>query len=71
MPQGYICERVNLSDWEGEEGIGSNIFGSCWSECSNLLTLAEVAHLPGVAEQTVFLKGEAAAVKRTQSVPFA
>ena len=57
MPQGFICERVNLSDWEGEEGIGSNIFGSCWSECSNLLTLAEVAHLPGVAEQTVFLEG--------------
>lgn len=57
MPQGFICERVNLSDWEGEEGIGSNIFGSCWSECSNLLTLAEVVDLPGVAEGVRFVKG--------------
>lgn len=56
MPQGYICERVNLSDWEGEEGVGSNIFGSCWCECSNLLTLAEVADLPGVADGTEFIR---------------
>jgi len=56
MPQGYICERVNMSDWEGEEGVGGNIFGSCWCECSNLLTLAEVVHLPGVADHAEFIK---------------
>lgn len=56
MPQGYICERVNMSDWEGEDGVGSNIFGSCWCECSNLLTLAEIVRLPGVADHTEFIE---------------
>lgn len=54
-PQGYICERVNMSDWEGTEGVGSNIFGSCWCETSNLLTLAEVVNLPGVADHVEFI----------------
>lgn len=45
MPQGFINERVNMSDWEGEEHIGGVFHGSCWSETSNLLTLAEVIPL--------------------------
>lgn len=42
---GIICERVNLSDWEGEKGVGGVFDGSCWCETSNLLVLAEVLPL--------------------------
>lgn len=42
---GVICERVNMSDWEGEKKVGGVFNGSCWSETSNLLMLAEVAEL--------------------------
>lgn len=47
-PQGFINERVNLSDWEGDSCIGGVFHGSCWSETSNLLTLAEV--IPFITE---------------------
>lgn len=43
LPQGFICERVNLSDWESARCIGGVFNGSCWCETSNLLMLAEVA----------------------------
>lgn len=42
LPQGYMNERVNLSDWEGEEMIGGLYGSSCWCETSNLLTMAEL-----------------------------
>lgn len=42
---GFICERVNMSDWEGAGKIGGVFNGSCWSEVSQMLTYAE---LPGV-----------------------
>lgn len=42
LPQGFICERVNISDWETYRNIGGVFNGSCWPETSNLLTLAEV-----------------------------
>lgn len=45
LPQGYICERVNLSDWESERCIGGVFNGSCWAETSNLLVLAETIPL--------------------------
>ena len=45
LPQGFICERVNMSDWEGARCVGGVFNGSCWSETSNLLTLAEVVEL--------------------------
>ena len=45
LPQGYICERVNMSDWESERCIGGVFNGSCWSEVSNLLVLAEVSDI--------------------------
>ncbi len=48
MRPGYICERVNFSDWEGRENIGGSLFGSCWPEVSLLLTAAE---LPGIYVQ--------------------
>ncbi len=45
LPQGFICERVNMSDWETERCVGGVFNGSCWSETSNLLTLAEMIPL--------------------------
>ena len=42
MPQGFMNERVNMSDWEGVDKVGGVFNGSCWSETSNLLALAEV-----------------------------
>lgn len=39
---GFMCERVNLSDWETEECIGGVFWGSCcWCETSNLMVLAD------------------------------
>lgn len=48
MRPGYICERVNFSDWEGRDNIGGNLFGSCWPEVSLMLTAVE---LPGIYAQ--------------------
>ena len=45
LPQGFINERVNMSDWEGDGCIGGVFNGSCWSETSSLLALAEVIPL--------------------------
>ncbi len=42
LPQGYINERVNTSDWEGEDFVGGVFYGSTWAETSALLTLAEL-----------------------------
>jgi len=40
MPSGWICERVNLSDWL--EPVGEIFNGSCWCEVSLLLTALEL-----------------------------
>ena len=46
LKPGEMCERVNLSDWEGTENVGDSIFGSSvWPEVSLMLTWLEV---PGV-----------------------
>jgi hypothetical protein len=45
MQPGWICERVNLSDWEGVEGVGGQLFGSCWPEVSMMLTAVEIPGL--------------------------
>lgn len=42
---GYICERVNMSDWESSRCVGGVFNGSCWCETTNLLVLAECAGL--------------------------
>ena len=39
---GYICERVNTSDWEGPEYVGGVFDVSCWCETSVLLTFMEL-----------------------------
>lgn len=50
MPPGGVCERVNLSDWEGKNQVGGSIFGSCsWCEVAAMLT---VTRLPGIYVQT-------------------
>jgi hypothetical protein len=49
MRPGYLCERVNFSDWEGRKNIGDSLsVGSCWPEVSLLLTVAEI---PGIYAQ--------------------
>ncbi len=49
LPPGGVCERVNLSDWEGRQHVGGNIFASCsWCETAALLT---VTQLPGLYVQ--------------------
>ncbi|MEA4889985.1 MAG: hypothetical protein VB070_11035 [Clostridiaceae bacterium] len=45
LPAGWMCERVNMSDWEGKEHVGGVFYGSCWCEISCMLTYAEI---PGV-----------------------
>ncbi len=42
LPQGFINERVNMSDWETDARVGGVFHGSCWPETSNLLSIAEV-----------------------------
>jgi hypothetical protein len=46
LPEGFICERVNMSDWESECCVGGVFNGSCWCETSNLLTIADNIHMP-------------------------
>lgn len=44
LPSGWMCERVNTSDWEGKDWVGAVYRGSCWCEISTMLTFNE---LPG------------------------
>lgn len=39
---GWICERVNTSDWEGPEGVGGVFYASYWCETSVLLSFSEL-----------------------------
>lgn len=46
MPAGWMCERVNTSDWEDPvTPVGEGFAASCWCEVSSLLTYAEVPGL--------------------------
>ena len=47
---GYICERVNMSDWESWRCVGGVFNGSCWCESTNLLILAECTDLVDVSK---------------------
>lgn len=43
MEPGGSCERVNLSDWEGKDQVGGNLFASCaWVEVAAMLTVTEL-----------------------------
>lgn len=39
---GYICERVNTSDWESPRAVGAVFPLSCWCETSLLLSFMEL-----------------------------
>jgi hypothetical protein len=46
MKPGYVCERVNISNWEGDRGVGGNIYGSSpWAEVAIMQTTTQV---PGI-----------------------
>lgn len=42
---GWMCERVNLTDWEGPERIGETLGMTTWAETSLLLTTIEIPGL--------------------------
>ena len=42
LNSGYVCERVNMSDWETEKCVGGVFNASCtWCEINSLLMLAD------------------------------
>ncbi len=42
---GWMCERVNLTDWEGPERIGETLKMTTWAETSLMLTAIEIPGL--------------------------
>ena len=42
LPSGWINERINTSDWEGESRVGEVFYGSCWCETALLLSFSEI-----------------------------
>ncbi|MBR2646090.1 MAG: hypothetical protein IKD47_00820 [Clostridia bacterium] len=50
LPDGYICERVNTSDWEMQGCIGGVFKVSCWCETSLVLSFVELMHLPEMVQ---------------------
>jgi hypothetical protein len=42
---GWMCERVNLTDWEGPERIGETLKMTTWAETSLMLTIVEIPGL--------------------------
>jgi len=46
MHPGYVCERVNISSWEGKRNVGGNFYGSSpWVEVALMQTATQV---PGI-----------------------
>jgi hypothetical protein len=42
---GWMCERVNMTDWEGPERIGETLKMTTWAETSLMLTIIEIPGL--------------------------
>ena len=42
---GHMCERVNMTDWEGSERIGETLRMTTWAETSLMLTAIEIPGL--------------------------
>lgn len=42
LSPGWICERVNTSDWEGQNRVGGVFNFSCWCETALLLSFSEL-----------------------------
>lgn len=56
LKRGGICERVNLSTWEGREKVGGNLFGSCsWVETALALATTEFPGLYVRPDSGVFV----------------
>ena len=49
LPEGYINERVNMSDWEGSLEVGTVFYGSCWCETSLILSFTELFDDPEIS----------------------
>ena len=49
LPSGWICERVNTSDWERPWRVGGVFYGSCWCETSVLLSFCELMEREEIA----------------------
>lgn len=45
VKEGWVCERVNMTDWEGVDRIGEIVGLSTWAETGLMLTTVEI---PGV-----------------------
>jgi len=48
---GWICERVNTSDWEGPRRIGGVFHSSCWCATSVLLSFSELVWNDEIAKE--------------------
>lgn len=48
VKEGWVCERVNMTDWEGLDRIGEIVGLSTWAETGLMLTTVEI---PGVYVQ--------------------
>lgn len=44
--EGFVNERVNMSDWERKRNIGAVFYGSCWCETSLILSFIELLPYP-------------------------
>ena len=44
LKEGYVSERVNMSDWEGFGCVGNVFNASCWCESSLLLTYSDLIY---------------------------
>jgi len=42
---GWMCERVNMTDWEGSEKVGETHKMTTWAETSLMLTTIEIPGL--------------------------
>lgn len=42
---GHMCERVNMTDWEGADRIGETLGMTTWAETSLMLTIIEIPGL--------------------------
>jgi hypothetical protein len=56
LKRGGICERVNLSTWEGRDKVGGNLFASCsWCETALMLGVTEFPGLYVRPDSGVFV----------------
>jgi hypothetical protein len=45
VKDGWMCERVNMTDWEGPERLGETLRMTTWAETSLMLTTIEIPGL--------------------------